>query len=221
MPSRVPPNPRAVAILLAAGDSVRMGSPKALIEWQGRPLLQHQLEEIGKSRVAGCVVVLGRDAERLEPLVRASGEPGGSTRSIVNPRHAEGRCSSILAGLGALSSLPAPPEAVCIVSVDQPLAGRLLNALLDAAWREWSSGGVSRGGGEKTILVPAFQGRRGHPPLFHGSLLPELTTIREATEGLRAVIRRLPARVLEVPWDDDRILLNLNAGIDLERASDS
>jgi molybdenum cofactor cytidylyltransferase len=214
MSSRVPPHPRAVAILLAAGDSVRMGSPKALIEWRGRPLLRHQLERIGESRVAGCVVVLGREAERLEALVRASAGPGGTTRCVVNPRHAEGRCSSILAGLGALPSLPAPPEAIVVVSVDQPLPARLLDALLDAARLEWS------GAGGRTILVPAFHGRRGHPPLFRGSLLPELTDIREATEGLKAVVRRRPERVLEVPWDDDQVLLNLNDGSDLERASE-
>jgi molybdenum cofactor cytidylyltransferase len=215
MSSRMPPHPRAVAILLAAGDSARMGSPKALIEWRGRPLLRHQLDRIGESRVAGCVVVLGRDAERLEAVVRTSAAPEGATRCVVNPRHAEGRCSSVLVGLGALASLPAPPEAIVIVSVDQPLAARLLDALLDAARTEWS------GAGERTILVPAFHGRRGHPPLFRGSLLPELTGIREATEGLKAVVRRRPERVLEVPWDDDQVLLNLNAGIDLERASDS
>jgi CTP:molybdopterin cytidylyltransferase MocA len=45
--------------------------------------------------------------------------------------------------------------------------------------------------------------------------------IDEANEGLKAVVRRRPERVLEVPWDDDQILLNLNAGTDLERASDS
>jgi len=215
MSSRVPPHLPTVAILLAAGDSLRMGSPKALVEWRGRPLLHHQLDEIGRSGVAGCVVVLGRDAERFGPLVQAWAGPAETTRSIVNPRHAEGKCASILAGLGALASLPAPPGAVCIVSVDQPLAARLLDALLDAARAEWS------GDGGRAILVPTFRGRRGHPPLLHLSLLPELMQIDEANEGLKAVVRRRPERVLEVPWDDDQILLNLNAGTDLERAPDS
>lgn len=215
MSSRVPPHPRVVAILLAAGDSVRMGSPKALVEWRGRPLLRHQLDRIGESRVDDCVVVLGREAERLEATVRASAGPAGTVRCVVNPRHAEGRCSSILAGLGALSSLPAPADAIVIVSVDQPLPARLLDALLGAAGTEWGAGGG------RTIIVPAFDGRRGHPPLFRASLLPELADIREATEGLKAVVRRRPERVLEVPWDDNQVLLNLNEGTDLERASDS
>lgn len=202
---------RTAAILLAAGDSTRMGSPKALVEWHGRPLLTHQVERIRDSRVDDCVVVLGRDAGTLEPLVPSAARSRRTMRTIVNPRHAEGRCSSILAGLAALAS---PPAAVAIVSVDQPLAEHLLDALLDAAGREWS------GAGARTILIPAFLGRRGHPPLFQGSLLPELLAIGEATEGLKAVVRRRPARVLELPWEDDLILLNLNAGIDLERASD-
>jgi molybdenum cofactor cytidylyltransferase len=211
MSSGVPSMNRAAAILLAAGDSTRMGSAKALIEWRGRPLLLHQVDRIRESRVDECIVVLGRDAESLEPLVRSAAGADRTTRSIPNPRHAEGKCSSILAGLAALTAAPA---AIFIVSVDQPLAALLLDALLEAAGREWS------GAGGRTILIPAFHGRRGHPPLFQGSLLPELLSIHESTEGLKAVVRRQPDRVLELPWEDDQILLNLNAGIDLKRASD-
>jgi molybdenum cofactor cytidylyltransferase len=182
-----------------------MGSSKALLEWRGRPLLLHQIELIRASRVAECVVVLGRDAATLGPLIRSAAGEDAPVRLVVNPRHGEGRTSSILAGLEAL---PSSPGGLFVISVDQPLLAGLLDALLDAAEREWSAAG-------RTILVPAFHGRRGHPPLFQGSLVPELRSIREETEGLKAVVRRVPGRVLEVPWDDDQILLNLNAGTDL------
>ncbi len=198
-----------VALLLAAGDSERMGSPKALLPWGGQPLLSHQLQQIQKSRIAECVVVLGRDPERLEPLVHAPLRPGWKARAVYNPRHAQGKCASIQAGL---TCLPGPPDGILIASVDQPLDTRLVDRLLAAAEEEWER---SEAAGRRSILVPAFRGRRGHPPLFCGSLFAELMGVDEESEGLRAVVRRRPARVREVPWHDAAILMNLNAPVDL------
>ena len=203
---------KTTALLLAAGESARMGTPKALLEWGGRPLLAHQLSVLQKSRVDECIVVLGREAARLgsfvEPFLR---RPGWKARGVVNPRPADGRSSSIKAGLAALSH---PPQAILIASVDQPLELELVNALLVAGWREW--GTPSDGWPLKRIVIPTFEGRRGHPPLFHGSLFPELLGVSEETEGLRRVVRRIPERVLEVPWQRSGILLNLNTPSEYE-----
>src|SRR5258706_12271568 len=94
MSSEVPSMSRAAAILLAAGDSSRMGFPKALVEWRGRPLLTHQIERIRDSRVDDCVVVLGRDAGTLEPLVQSAAGSAPTTRTMVTPSRAQGRRTS-------------------------------------------------------------------------------------------------------------------------------
>jgi molybdenum cofactor cytidylyltransferase len=201
-----------VAILLAAGDSERMGAPKALLDWHGLPLLTHQLHQIQRSRVDECLVVLGRDAQRLEPLVSPGFRPGWKARPVHNPCPDEGKCSSIHAGLGALASRP---DGILIAAVDQPVDHRLLNALIDAAEEEWERGEECA---RRTIVVPAFHGRRGHPPLFFRSLIGELLGVDEAGEGLKAVVRRDPARVLQVPWTDAAVLTNLNTPVDLEAA---
>jgi molybdenum cofactor cytidylyltransferase len=198
-----------VAVLLAAGDSERMGRPKALLEWRGQPLLSHQLQQIQKSRITECVVVLGQDAELLAPLVRPAMRPGWKAREVFNPRHKDGKAGSILAGLTALWSRP---DAVLIAAVDQPLDHRLLDALIAAAGEEWDGGDAAR---RRRIVVPVFRGRRGHPVLFCGSLMGELMGISEESEGLKAVVRRDPARILEVPWASSDILLNLNRPIDM------
>jgi molybdenum cofactor cytidylyltransferase len=212
---------RAVAILLAAGASERMGRTKPLVPWGGRPLIAHQLAEIQRSRLAECVVVLGREAASVEPWVRSPLRFGWKARSVVNPRPGEGRSASIRAGLTALG---APPGAILIASVDQPLRRDLIDALLAAGGAEWDRAAVGRpadgavavdSGVRRTIVVPAFQGRRGHPPLFHGALMGELLGVSEAGEGLRQVMLRLPERVLEMPWQHDDILLNLNTPLDL------
>ncbi len=198
-----------VALLLAAGESERMGTPKALLEWRGQPLLSHQLQQIQKSRVAECVVVLGKDARDLEPLVKAPMRPGWKARPVYNPRYRDGKCASIQTGLAAIAT---PPEGILVASVDQPLDSRLLNALLLAAEAEWER---CEAAGKHGIIVPAFHGRPGHPPLFCASLFAELMGICEETQGLKAVVRRNPSRVMHLPWDDAGILLNLNSLTDL------
>lgn len=204
---------KSVALLLAAGDSERMGAPKVLLDWHGQPLLAHQLHQIQKSGLGECVVVLGRDFEAIEPLVRRPFRPGWKSRPVRNPRFAEGKCTSIRVGL---ASLLARPDAILIASVDQPLDHRLIDALLLAARAEWAAAGEA---GERTILLPVFEGRRGHPPLFRGTLLPELLGVQEETLGLRTIVRRLPERVREIPWDDPQILVNLNTPLDLARTA--
>lgn len=198
-----------VALLLAAGESERMGAPKALLDWQGQPLLSHQLQQIQKSRLKECVVVLGKDAARLETLVNGPMRPGWKARSVYNPRYRDGKCASIEAGLAAL---PAPPDGILIASVDQPLSARLINALLRSAETEWDR---CEAAGRRTIIVPAFHGRAGHPVLFSAVLFGELLGICEETLGLKAVVRRHPGRVLLLPWDDAGVLLNLNTPVDL------
>ena len=198
-----------VALLLAAGESERMGTPKALLEWRGQPLLSHQIQQVQKSRVSECFVVLGKDAERQLPLVRSSMRPGWKARPVYNPLYREGKSASIQAGLAAVAT---PPDGILVASVDQPLDVELLNALLSTAETEWEKCDAA---GRRSIIVPAFHGRPGHPPLFRGSLFAELMGISEETHGLKAVVRRTPARVMHLPWDDSGILLNLNTPLDL------
>lgn len=206
---------KSVALLLAAGESERMGASKVLVAWQGQPLLAHQLQQIQKSDLSECVVVLGRDFEALEPHVRRSFRPGWKSRPVRNPRWMDGKCTSIRVGL---ASLQARPEAILIASIDQPLDHRLIDTLIHAARSEWATAGEAGG---RSIVLPVFEARRGHPPLFRGTLLPELLGVQEETLGLRAIVKRLPERVLEIPWDDARILLNLNTPLDMARAAGS
>lgn len=182
-----------VAILTAAGRSSRMGRPKALLDWGGRPLIQHQVEALAGLREV--VVVLGHDAPAIRPFV-----PGGPTvRVVENPDYHLGRSSSLLAGFRTLRGTPA---GVLVVAVDQPIAPTALAELLHA----------HRPG--SPIAQPAFRGQRGHPVLFRGDLLPELLAIGDAPEGLRSVVARHREARQEVPVRDPDVLLDLNAPAD-------
>lgn len=182
-----------VAIVTAAGRSLRMGRPKALLDWGGRPLIQHQVEALAGLREV--IVVLGHDAARIRPFVPT----GPTVRVVENPDYAEGRTSSLRQGFAVVGGYP---DGILVVAVDQPIARGTIAALLHAHRPD------------SPIAQPAFQGQRGHPVLFRGDLLGELREIDEATEGLRAVVARHRERRQEVAVFDPDVLLDLNEPAD-------
>jgi molybdenum cofactor cytidylyltransferase len=149
------------AILLAAGESSRMGQLKALLPWGDRTLLEYQIDQVAASCCQMLVVVLGHEAERLRELV---GEHPGLDLGIVENRdYQSGKTSSIRVGATAL-----PPDlsAIIVLTVDQPRPAWMLDRLI--AERERLTAPVA---------VPTFGGRRGHPPIFAGELRSELLAV--------------------------------------------
>lgn len=186
-------------VVLAAGLSTRMGSPKALLDWGGRPLVAFQLEQL---RIAGCeplLLVTGHAAAEVEAAACGCG-----ATIVHNPAYHEGRATSVRA---AADALPDEIGAIVLLNVDQPRRAETIAALI-AAHRA----------GRAPITVPAFAGRRGHPAVFAGSLLAELRAVAEASEGLRAVSRRHAGERSEVPFPSEEVLLDCNDPAAYERA---
>ncbi len=187
-----------VAVLLAAGESSRMGQPKALLPWQGVPLVQYQVESLLQAGASPVIVVVGHQREMVEPHI-----PPIAT-VVVNPRYQEGRASSVKAGLAAV---PDDCDAVTFLGVDQPRSPTLLAQLFEAHRQS------------KALLTrPTYAGHHGHSVVFAASLLPELRRVREETQGLRAVVRRHAAHLLDLPVDSPEALLDLNQPEDYQRA---
>ena len=187
------------AILLAAGESARMGTPKPLLDWGGQTLIEYQLVQLSRPPIERVVTVLGDRADELMPYVRDAG-----AEAVVNERFADGRASSLRAGAAALAD---DTEAVLILSVDQPRPHDVIARLVD----------VHRLSGS-LITVPSFEERRGHPPVLDGSLLPELREVSEETRGLRAVIAAHEADVTELAFETAAVLLDLNQPQEYQRA---
>ena len=179
------------ALLLAAGESTRMGRVKALLPWRGTTLLEYALRELAASRVDARLVVLGHAADQLTPVVAQAG-----ARALLNPRYGDGRATSIAAGVAAL-----PPETahVLIASVDQPRPRAVLDALIAAHLAAGAS--ISRA---------VHRQRHGHPTIFAAALLDELAHVDEASEGMKSVLRRHADAILDVEIGDPAVLLNLN-----------
>jgi molybdenum cofactor cytidylyltransferase len=187
------------AILLAGGESSRMGTAKPLLEWGGNTLIEYQLAQLKEPPVDRLVVVLGHRADEVLPYVREIG-----AQALINELYAEGRASSLRLGAAAL---PDETTAILVLSVDQPRPHDVIARLVDA---HRLSGSL--------ITVPTYDEKRGHPPLLDGSLLPELREVNEATQGLRAVIERHAADVNELPFETSAVLLDLNRPQEYQQA---
>ncbi len=163
---------RVCALLLAAGESTRMGRPKALLPWLGGTVVEFQIEQLLTGGLDRVVLVLGHDAEAVRRVIF----PLARTAIVLNQEYATGKTSSVRAGLEAI---PNDADAVLVLAVDQPRPAGLIRRLRQA--HETS---------DALITVPSFGGRHGHPTIFSRELFPEMRDIREETQGLRAVRHR-------------------------------
>ncbi len=201
------------AIILAAGESSRMGEPKALLPWPSpagpTTLLRHAVDSAADAGYAPIVVVLGHDADRLRGAVSARPEAleaRADVRIVVNERYREGRATSIVAGV---QDLDRELAGVLVGSVDQPRSVAMLRSLRE----EWLVTSP-----RPMVAAPAYDGRAGHPALFDASLISELLSISEERQGLREVVARHRAARLLVATGDPLCLTNVNTPEDYERA---
>ncbi len=186
------------AVILSGGASRRMGSPKALLDYQGRPFLEHLLEITRHPQVGVRRVVLGAHAEPIAKSIALTADD-----IVVNADWQQGQLSSIQA---AIRSLPPDTDGMLLCLVDHPLISA---ALVDQLIAEFYAA-------RKLIVLPVFEQRRGHPVIFSAALYDELLRASPAT-GARAVVWAHGADVREVPTTEEGCVLNLNDPAAFER----
>jgi molybdenum cofactor cytidylyltransferase len=187
------------ALLLAGGESTRMGRPKALLEWGGETLIEYQIDELRQPPVELVVVVLGHRANDVRPFAEKL-----ECEVIVNELWERGRASSLRMGARAL---PDDTRAIVILDVDSPRPRIVIQRLIENHIRASSM-----------ITVPTFDGRRGHPTILDGWLLPQLRQVRERSKGLRGLLEAHEGDVVEVPFDSEVVLLGFNTPQEYEQA---
>jgi molybdenum cofactor cytidylyltransferase len=179
------------AIILSGGASRRMGSPKALLSFQGRPFLEHLLDVAHHPKIGVRRIVLGADAEPIAKEVDLA--PG---EIVINEEWEKGQLSSLQA---ALRSLPPQTDGAILLLIDHPLiSSTLVDELIETFYK---SG--------KPIVLPVFDGRRGHPVIFSAALYEELLNAPPET-GARSVVWAHSAEVQIVQTNEEGCVLNLN-----------
>jgi molybdenum cofactor cytidylyltransferase len=179
------------AVILSGGASRRMGSPKALLPYQGRPFLEHLLDVTALPEIGVRRVVLGADAEPIAKAVRLKPE-----EIVINDDWEKGQLSSIQA---ALRSLPPGTAGMVLCLIDHPLISvELVRELIE----QFHASG-------KAIALPVYEGRRGHPVIFSSTLYDELLRAPLET-GARAVVWAHPGEVAELRTNEEGCVLNLN-----------
>lgn len=156
------------AVILAAGESRRMGGPKLLLEIKGKRVIEWVIESF-RDATDDVVVVLGANAEVIMPILKELG-----VRWVVNKNYREGMVSSFKEGLKKLKNC----EAVFLALGDQPFVDR---NFLKKAVNAWMSGAK--------IVSPVYKGKKGHPVLFDRSLFDEILSLQKH-KMIRDVIHR-------------------------------
>ena len=188
-------------VVLAAGASSRMGSPKALLQYRGRTFLAQVVSTLQAAGLDDVVVVTG--AHDREIRHAAAGDPAlTSVRFVHNPEHARGPLSSLHLAL-ALVDHPGA-SGIVVALVDHPAVrpdtvGRLL-----AEWRATKA----------PVVRPRYQERHGHPVIFDRAAFGALWQAPFA-EGARAVVRGFGSAVRTVEVDDPGVVLDIDSPADL------
>ena len=191
-------------IVLAAGSSQRIGTPKALLKIGEKTFLQHIVEIVHSARIIDVVIVLGAEAEEIQKtIIWFDG------KVVINNDWQKGQLSSIITGLNALDLTKSEPEEIhgaIICPADHPLLTQSL--LVDLLQGYWLS--------KKRIIIPIHRGKRGHPIIFDRELFDD---IRNAPIdiGARAVVRNHEQDIQEVDVNDEGVLINIDSPDDYKK----
>ncbi len=183
------------AIVLTAGKSERMGQPKALLSLRGHTFLENILEAISRSSVEHVVVVVGHHREEIEKRVVPP------AKIVFNADYEQGMITSFQAGIRAL---PPKTSGALLFLVDHPLVeSQTIESLI-------------RNAGPNRVVVPTFEGRRGHPVWFGSNVLQEILALT-AFQGANIVVRKDPDRVVQVPVNSPGILVDVDTPEDFQK----
>ncbi|MEH1868141.1 MAG: nucleotidyltransferase family protein [Nostoc sp.] len=183
-------------IILAAGASVRMGTPKQLLRYGEQSLIGHVVDVANASVCHPIIVVLGAYSELIKPEIKSE-----QVHIVENPLCGEGISSSIRVGIESLNIIKKEAKAVVLMVCDQPfISPQLINKLVEV--HETTL---------KPIVASQYANTLGVPALFNRTLFAKLTAL-SGTDGARQVIKKYLGEVLAIPFPE--------GGFDLDTPDD-
>lgn len=192
------PGPRIVGVILAAGESARMGRLKPLLPLDGTTFLGRIIAAHRSAGIEKVIVVVGAHADEIRAALA-----GESVEIVENPRWPEGPLTSLIAGIDAAQHLLA--DAIMMHPVDHPAVGaEVIAAMCDV---------FARTG--RVVVRPVFNGAHGHPVLFSKQVFDELRAA-PPEQGARHVVHAHAAECGAVATDDEGVILNIDTPEDYE-----
>jgi molybdenum cofactor cytidylyltransferase len=175
------------AIILAAGESKRMGSQKMLLPFHGQTMIETVISNVKESEAGKIIVVLGSEREHLVSLAEML-----DVRYCYNDKYKDGMLSSVQCGF---DNLPADYRAAMVFQGDQPLITKnVINSVIDKYLNA-----------ENGIVIPVYKKRRGHPILIDRKYHSEIGKL-SPVKGLRSLAEKFSDDVLEIETDESGIM---------------
>lgn len=186
----------AVGIVLAAGGSSRFGSPKQLLDWQGKPFVRQVTETVLQAGLSSVLVVVGAHAKEVSKAVEDL-----PVRLVMNSAWEQGHATSVVCGV---QSLPENAGAAIFLLSDQPqVSAGLVRSLVDMHRQTLAP-----------IVAPLVNGQRGNPVLFDRDTFAELARL-QFDQGGRQIFSRFAVQWL--PWHDPGVLVDVDTPEDYQR----
>jgi molybdenum cofactor cytidylyltransferase len=182
-----------VAVVLSAGESSRMGQPKALLPIDGETFIERIIGALKKTSVAKIIVILGHNA--VEMKARLEHLP---VEILINPDYKLGQLSSLQSAVRYLEKEPGC-DGMLVHLVDHPY--------IDAKLAETMIERFSTSG--KLIVVPRYNGKRGHPVIFSRKLFGELLAA-PIDQGAKAVVNAHRGDILEIDTENEGITVDID-----------
>lgn len=185
---------KIIAIVLAAGYSSRMKRNKMLLPFGDSTVIENTVQGLFRSLVDGVAVVVGNEQAQIRQALA-----NYPVQFIENPRFAQGMSSSVQEGIRVLQEDP-ELAGVMLIPGDMPLVQwTTVNAVL----QKFAASDFS-------IIIPVYQGKKGHPVLFSKTLFPQLLEI-SGDVGAREVVWRNSAQCCFLEVDDPGILIDIDS----------
>lgn len=190
-------------IILAAGDSIRMGSPKALLPSpDGRPFVTRIVDTLHEAGIVELVVVTGRDHEALVKVLREGVRVPPLIARNADP--SRGQLSSLRVGMDAV--VRPDTQGILVTLVDVPMVAVSTVTRVVTAWQR----------ARAPIVRPAIGDRHGHPVIFDGAVLDALRTA-PIDAGAKTVVRAHEHDLLNVSVEDEGCLTDLDTPEDYRK----
>ena len=181
------------AVILSAGESSRMGRPKALLPIDGQTFIERIVAALKQSGLERIVVVLGFNADEMRPKIEHL-----PVEIVVNPDYQLGQLSSLQVAIRYLESDP-NCDGMMVHLVDHPYIDAELVGVMMRGFND----------SKKLIVVPRHQGKRGHPVIFSRALFAELLNA-PMDQGAKAVVSAHRDQTLEIDTEDAGITLDID-----------